>query len=622
MNEFKTTFILLLLISVLALFPQTKAQPEPKMIVVPDDYNSIQQAVDAADDGDTVFVKEGTYNGSVVIDKMVSLVGENKEKTKIVGNWELNGTAVLVQHDNVTISNFTIESVVNSISGRGIHLLHVRNCKVSNCIFSEHWIGIWLYGASENIIENNHMNGTRNIPYSKGIKLQYSDNNTIQGNSIEDYIYGYGIVINSSTTNNLRTNLVSNSLGGIWCCTSADNNTITSNQITITRNIFLRSADNIILGSYGLKIQASSNNLAESNSFMDTANAVQIISSSFGNIIKKNHIINSIYCGLGLADDASNNIIVGNKIAKNKHGIEIKQCTNNKLSNNEISGNKNNIWVNGTILEHYIQDIDSSNTVDGKPVYYLVNLHNATVPTDAGQVTLVNCSNITVTDAEISNNYNGLFLAYTTNCTITKTVVINNYYGVKLYQSTNNSIVENNIKHNYWAIWLGNSTQNNITNNNIQENYKHGLLFFNASSNTITGNNIENNWIGAGFVNCSNNVVYNNNFIKNIDQQVKIEKTSKGYIPILDGMQIFDNGPQSGGNYWSDYNGTDKNNDGIGDTQYLVSEYRNNTDKYPLMTPIEVNVIPEFSFWAILPLFVVSTAVLIVFRNKIQRRKM
>jgi hypothetical protein len=45
----------------------------------------------------------------------------------------------------------------------------------------------------------------------------------------------------------------------------------------------------------------------------------------------------------------------------------------------------------------------------------------------------------------------------------------------------------------------------------------------------------------------------------------------------------WDNGAM--GNYWSDYSGVDQNNDGIGDTPYVIDE--NNKDSYPLMTAHE-----------------------------------
>jgi len=620
MDIIKTAFIFLLLVSILGLSPQTKAQSEAKMIVVPDDYNSIQQAVDAANEGQTVFVKEGTYHESVIISKPLSLIGENKETTKIVGSWRLNGTTLLVRHDNVTISDFTIESIRNSVSCRGIHLLNVRFCKVSNCLFQVHYVGIWLYEASENIIENNHINGTDSLAYSNGIYLKNSHNNTIQENMVEEYKYGYGILLSSSTKNYLIANLVSNCIGAISFSSSADNNTLTNSRVSASRDFFDGEAENLILGSYGLKIQSSSNNWVNHNSFLNLSNAVQLISSSYSNTIENNHIINCINYGIGLANDANNNTILENKISNNKHGIEIARCSNNKLRNNEILENKNNIWVNGTELEHYIHDIGPSNAVDGKPIYYWVNQHNKTVPSDAGQVTLVKCTNITITSVQISNNYNGLVLAYTTNCTITKTEIIANYYGIKLFQSTNNTLIENNIKHNYWGIWLGNSKQNTITNNNIQENYKHGLLFFHANNNIITANNIQGNWIGAGFDGGSNNIIYNNNFITNQNYQVKIQKTTIEYVPINDGMQIFDKGPILGGNYWSDYNGTDSNGDGIGDEQYLVSECHNTTDTYPLMATVEVNVIPEFPSWIILPLFLISTSAIAIHRKKTWRQ--
>ena len=617
-----STFIFVLLCFsglVIIQFPAVNA--EANIIVVPDDYDSIQKAVDAANDGDTVFVKGGMYNGCVLIEKSLSLIGENKETTKIVGDWELNGTAVLVRHNNVTISDITVESVIKIRTGRGIHLLQVQHCIVSNCIITSHDIGVWLYGASENIIKNNYMERKSNTYFGTGIRLQESHNNNIQNNTLQNYFLGNGIELYSSTKNYLNDNFVSNCFGGILC-SKAENNTIISNYVTTGYNYATDTPDNVAPDGFGFKSEDSCNNLLASNTFFNNSNAVQLLFSSQHNRVEYNNITNSINCGLGLANNASYNLIIGNKITNNEPGLEIRECTNNILKNNDVSNNTYNIWINGTKLDHFVQDFDSSNTVEGKPVYYLVNKHNATVPLDAGHVSLVNCTNITVSGAQISNNYYGIVLAYSTNCTITKTAVIGNYYGIKLYQSANNVIAENNIKHNYWGVWLCASTLNSITNNNIQENYKYGLLFVKAPSNTITANSIQGNWIGTGFSNCLNNVIYHNNFIENIEKQVEIEKTASGYLPTGDGMQIFDKGSQQGGNYWSDYNGTDANNDGIGDTQFLVTDYRNNTDNYPLTAPVEVDAIPEFSIGVILPLCVVSALVLIGFRKKLRRENL
>jgi hypothetical protein len=85
------------------------------------------------------------------------------------------------------------------------------------------------------------------------------------------------------------------------------------------------------------------------------------------------------------------------------------------------------------------------------------------------------------------------------------------------------------------------------------------------------------------FVSSSNNRFWHNTFLDN-SQQVLAQT--------VENTNVWDDGYPSGGNYWSDYNGTDlysgpyqneTGNDGIGDTQYIIDS--NNQDRYPLMQP-------------------------------------
>ena len=72
------------------------------IIYVPDNYTKIQDAINNASDGDTIFVKAGTYYENIVVNKRVSLVGENRSTAIIDGN--MTATVVAVTADIVTIS--------------------------------------------------------------------------------------------------------------------------------------------------------------------------------------------------------------------------------------------------------------------------------------------------------------------------------------------------------------------------------------------------------------------------------------------------------------------------------------------------------------------------------------
>lgn len=151
----------------------------------------------------------------------------------------------------------------------------------------------------------------------------------------------------------------------------------------------------------------------------------------------------------------------------------------------------------------------------------------------------------------------------------------------------------NNITDGLNGITIGTGSYNIIYGNNVTGNFFSGISIIEGFNNIISENHIENNQYGAIIgghrQEAGNNTLYRNNFINNT-YQVRTELTYYGWIG---GKEIswnvhyctinnWDNGKE--GNYWSDYNGVDINNDGIGDTPYIICEH--NKDNYPLVEAI------------------------------------
>ena len=125
-------------------------------------YSSIQDAIDNASNGDTVFVYNGTYFENVVIDKTINLIGLGRNNTIINGDgfWDV----ITLNQDMINISHFTITTNNSNESYSGF-LLESHNNLISKCsIINNSWVGIDLRDADNNIItdciiHNNNLSG-------------------------------------------------------------------------------------------------------------------------------------------------------------------------------------------------------------------------------------------------------------------------------------------------------------------------------------------------------------------------------------------------------------------------------------------------------------------------------
>jgi len=563
---------LLVISSTISLLP-VKAQA--RTIVVPDDYSTISMAIARASDGDSIFVKSGTYTERLVIDKALSLRGEDKGSTVI--NGDNGGTVIIVSHDNVEFTGFSVIYDETSNTPKslwmwstrliGIHLLNAKNCNIYGNIITDCGAGIWLYNAHDNRIADNSISGC-----------------------------DYGVRVEVSTGNHISGNSLTGNWGGVWLLSS----------------------------------------------------------------------------------------------------------TKNKLATNTLTNNVRNFGVSGSEISSYINDVDTTNTVNGKPIYYWIGKTDQTVPLNAGCVILANCKNIIVHDLSLSNVKDAILLAHCYKTTVKSNQIKDCDTGITLYNSTLDDILRNNINSPTGISASGNGTkiQDNIINatgtgifmegkyqtangnrvkagtfgagnkileckgsyNNISQNTlngesyvgvfvegSHNFLFDNSVSmggvrivgesnivakNTITyesisisggpkniicgnrivngydlgvggqgdtyyGNNVETNGLGARIggteARVHDNVLYHNNFIIS---------TRNGPVWGDNKANFWDNGRE--GNYWSDYNGSDWNFDGKGDTPYaIMSETLGNGgaidivigyDNYPLMVPFDISSV-EVPTW-------------------------
>jgi parallel beta-helix repeat protein len=150
---------------------------------------SIQDGVDAANDGDTVYVFSGTYIGNVNVYKSIDFIGEDKQTTILDGNND--GHTVVVSANDVQIAGFTVSNSGNEYPDSGIYLVNVENTLITGTILSNNnGYGLFIGGGSLNTVENT----TASFNGYAGIRVDSSlftvTNNTLENND-EDGIFLY-----------------------------------------------------------------------------------------------------------------------------------------------------------------------------------------------------------------------------------------------------------------------------------------------------------------------------------------------------------------------------------------------------------------------------------------------
>ena len=255
-------------------------------------YQTITEAINLANDGDTVYVFSGTYNESVVINKRISLIGGIDDEPSIISRGVELKYLIEITADFVSVENFVIKDPERFISSQ--------------------------YGALIHVTSNNVVLQKNNISQCDlwGIYLDSSDDNMISGNLINDT---KGVFVSSSNNNVFSSNNISNSSDAGMNFRSSIRNILYDNYLT--------------LNTYGIYTKDCSNTNITQNTFTKNVFHGIYLTGDTTDVVRENHFKNNTVSGITL--DSSDCIIAENLFNYGQIGISL-QRTGCQISNNSF----------------------------------------------------------------------------------------------------------------------------------------------------------------------------------------------------------------------------------------------------------------------------------------------
>jgi parallel beta-helix repeat protein len=522
-------------------------------IVVPDDYPTIQEAVDHSDEGFLILVRPGVYSENVVINvRDLTLHGESKETTFIDGSGN-DAHIVSITAPGVEVSGFTIRNSGSEYAGIciyagsntfqdnmitdcdfGIRLFGHDDNTVTGSILSGNKFGIVVWMSTGNQITNNNIDNNE----EDGVVLLAKSTVELQENIIENNMFNGILMIGCSNANIVDSSLQWNGWFGIQMFRS-NHNTIKKNDVrgnaydgfslhkSCDNNLLENTiCNNSIKKDWGSDISFwyySDNNIITKNRIGFCRKGIFIVSSNY-NKLEVNLIMNTTR-GIDLFLGANNNNIIENIFTNNSVGIEIDSISITHKNNNNIIGNEftnHESAVHGSPSHH--NNIIANKITNGE-------LSFPEIASSDPDSRLGSCyNNISSNIINESADSYGLYLMGSYNI-VTDNIITNHKNGMALEDRSNHNIISGNIIKN---------------NNNAGIIYSPSLNLYRMLYNTLGSyneffyNEIAGNDIGIKLYDrFGSNNIYMNNFIDNY-QHIYFENS------------FFNNW---NANYWDDWTG-------------------------------------------------------------------
>lgn len=420
-------------------------------------FSSIQSAIDAAEAGDTIEIYSGTYKENVYVYKAVTLRGMGTGADIPVIEASGKGSAITLSTDGAVIVGL---AVTGSKDGSGIEVSSSNNTIKGNKARGNKF-GIYIYGSSGNTITGNDLSENS----LSGMEIGDSKNNVITNNSISNTSSllsksskktGFGIDLYGSSGNTIKGNTINENLADAISIYDSDHNAIEDN--------ILRNNDE------GIYLSGSNYSKVTGNLITGNSKTGVFIERSSGCLVMDNTIKDNVITGLNLW-----------------------LSRNNTLHHNSISGSRWNFDADGN------NDIDTSNLINGKPIYYLVGRSNLVIDekSGAGAVYCISCRFITVKNLVINKTDIGVLFDNTTNSRIENNRFYDNEGGIVLSRSSNNYIIGNNVNNSLenGILIAYSSDKNTIRRNAASFSMKSGLAVESSWNNVVTSNILSNNGI-------------------------------------------------------------------------------------------------------------------------------
>ena len=459
-------------------------------------YSSIQEAINAAGNGDTIFVYNDSspYYEHILVNKSVRIVGEDKNTTIIDGNG--NGTVVNITAPNVILRNFMVRKSGTDYESSGIECTGYG--LIENNIISMCGNGITLRKASDVELRNNKI-----TECTKCIYILYSSSNIIENNYAKTS-FGSVFYMHNSSGNEVKNNIFFNSAYGSLLRISGNGNLFLNNTIKSNNHIGISMLGN--------------NNIMEENSFINSG--LEYFYDYYHNIFINNTVNDK---PLVYMENVSN--------TKIEEGGEIVlvNCENVRIENVDIHNTSIGIFLfnsqgciisssNISLAATGIHLFKSSNCSIESSVIYKNDYAGIEIAPFSRDNEIKNCM-IYDNSRGISmwDDYNAVFSNH----------IFKNWEGVELFYGCNNNTIHDNEMDNNTegiTVWQENSW-NNIEGNSIHHNKRGITLSYECKYNSIIANEIYENKYGIQLSSSSDgNSIYENNFLKN---KVGIWLTSK-----------------------------------------------------------------------------------------------